>query len=342
MRRLIRTAFTIIMMFSLAMACAPQSAPVPQQPFYFAVQIKTQNDFRVALLDQTGETVLTLPGSSSSPSFSPDGNLYYAAQIFSHNWQFYQIYRLDLNTKETLQLSDGTTNDDSPAVSRASSQNEEQVAFVSHQMPITKPQDGYWRICLMDRQGKNRRFLDPTGEAVQFNPTWSPDGTKIAYIRRSTLEEIEKDQTMRSSLKIYDLATQTSRDILPAEYLVAYPSWSPQGDLIAFSVLEQKKISSLWVVRPDGTGARRLTSDHDDKHASWSPDGRTLLFSREEGNRRVICQVDLETSKVNPFFEKQLKKFLQENAEQAILEFPQIYFLPKTEVSGEQQKDEKK
>ncbi|MFA6165323.1 MAG: hypothetical protein WC700_01815 [Gemmatimonadaceae bacterium] len=39
--------------------------------------------------------------------------------------------------------------------------------------------------------------------------------------------------------------------------------------------------SEIYVVRPDGTGLRRLTRDlYNDLYAHWSPDGRHIVFSR--------------------------------------------------------------
>jgi Tol biopolymer transport system component len=329
---------TIILMFILAMACSPRPPQTPLQPCYFAVRVETKDDAMVILMDQTGEAIVTLPTGSTSPSFSPDRSLYYAAPVLFDDWEFFQIFRLDLDTRETIRLSDGTSNNDSPACSWGG----DQIAFISHQIPVTKIEDGYWRIALMDSEGNNRRFLDQTGEIQQLSPIWSPDGKKIVYVRRSTIQEMEKENCIRSTLKIHDLDTHTSQDLLPVDYLVAYPSWSPQGDLIAFTVLEQENKSSLWVVRADGTGTRRLTSDHNDTQASWMPDGRSLLFSREEGKRRVICEVNLESLQVTPFFERQLSKLLGDKAGEAILEFPRIYFLPKPEAGENGQEKPKK
>jgi len=50
--------------------------------------------------------------------------------------------------------------------------------------------------------------------------------------------------------------------------------------LIAFSI-EQGDYSDLYVIRPDGTGLRRLTntSDSTEEAPTWSPDGRRIVYS---------------------------------------------------------------
>jgi Tol biopolymer transport system component len=59
------------------------------------------------------------------------------------------------------------------------------------------------------------------------------------------------------------------------------PAWSPDGTLIAFASRRDGR-SHIYMMRPDGTGLRRLTSaSMDDAHPTWSPDGRRIAFARE-------------------------------------------------------------
>jgi Tol biopolymer transport system component len=59
------------------------------------------------------------------------------------------------------------------------------------------------------------------------------------------------------------------------------PAWSPDGKQIAF-VSGRDGVGHVFVMKPDGTGTRRVTNTRkDDAHPSWSPDGKWLVFSRE-------------------------------------------------------------
>src|SRR5690606_116836 len=60
------------------------------------------------------------------------------------------------------------------------------------------------------------------------------------------------------------------------------PIWSPRGDWIAFTNQSGGRWS-IGVVRPDGTGERRLTESFQDEAPSWSPNGRVIVFSRTAG-----------------------------------------------------------
>lgn len=63
-------------------------------------------------------------------------------------------------------------------------------------------------------------------------------------------------------------------------------SWSPDSQYIAFSAPDNLSFSGqaydIWVVKPNGTGLRRLTDDPNfrDLTPAWSPDGNWIAFSR--------------------------------------------------------------
>jgi Tol biopolymer transport system component len=90
-----------------------------------------------------------------------------------------------------------------------------------------------------------------------------------------------------------------------------YPAWSPDGKELAFS-REESGLRSIFIKDLSSGDERRITnSKFDDIQASWSPDGRTILFVRSihpgrklepgdvfglflDGN---IWSVDVETQK---------------------------------------------
>jgi TolB protein len=64
-------------------------------------------------------------------------------------------------------------------------------------------------------------------------------------------------------------------------YFQTEPAWSPDGTEIAFAS-RREGTAHIYVMKADGTGARRLTSGKlADDHPAWSPDGRQILFARE-------------------------------------------------------------
>ncbi|MGI9481829.1 MAG: Tol-Pal system protein TolB, partial [Hyphomicrobiales bacterium] len=57
---------------------------------------------------------------------------------------------------------------------------------------------------------------------------------------------------------------------------------SPRCDLVAFTKMNQGQFQ-IGVMRPDGSGERILTSGYHNEGPTWAPNGRVLMFFREEG-----------------------------------------------------------
>jgi Tol biopolymer transport system component len=81
------------------------------------------------------------------------------------------------------------------------------------------------------------------------------------------------------------------------------PKWSPDGQWIAF--VEQTEdngwLHSIFVMKADGQGARRLTFHHDvtATPGTWSPDSRRLVYSLWlwQEKKYQLCIVELESGK---------------------------------------------
>ena len=129
-------------------------------------------------------------------------------------------------------------------------------------------------------------FLVGDGFARSSAATLRPlAGSKVAFTRglRYGLPEDPK----RASVHVLDL-TRSRQTRLGGE-LDGRPRWSPDGTLIAFSTEE----GDIYVVRPDGTGRRRITSvDKPGRGGGtsgpeWSPDGTKLAIIKG-GQLRVV------------------------------------------------------
>lgn len=62
------------------------------------------------------------------------------------------------------------------------------------------------------------------------------------------------------------------------------PSYSADGNRIAFAQNGPGLTNQIWIMRADGTKRHRITSGHNDAHPAFSPNGRSIVFGREGGS----------------------------------------------------------
>lgn len=136
-----------------------------------------------------------------------------------------------------------------------------------------------WDIFVMKADGSERRQLthDP---GPQFDPSWSPDGMRIAY-RDSRFGINHNDE-------IYVMKADGSGQINPTRNPANEwsPAWSPDGKKIAFAS-DREGLPKIYLMNPDGTSLVRLTQV-EGEYPSWSPDGKKIAFaSSRDGNYEI-------------------------------------------------------
>lgn len=144
----------------------------------------------------------------------------------------------------------------------------------------------------------SRKEVNLTQGAGGVDPSWSPDGTRIAF-------SSARDGN-------YEIYTMTSwgdeiKRLTETEWAEAEPSWSPDGTRIAYtSHLKQIRYdcgfmstgrpaegidadrTGVYVMATDGTNHVGLVATSGGLEATWSPDGKHLaLVVNVKGDRQI-------------------------------------------------------
>ncbi len=121
-------------------------------------------------------------------------------------------------------------------------------------------------IFVMNADGTNQTNLTNSSDTYDYTPTWSPDGTKLAFIS-------EPLEYYDSEIFVMDADGSNLFALTDDEGQAYKATWSPDGSKIAYLRNVNGDVD-IYVVNADGTNPTRLTptSAIYDKPV-WSPDG---------------------------------------------------------------------
>ena len=179
------------------------------------------------------------------------------------------------------------------------------IAFVSKRA-------GHAHIYVMHADGTGSRRLT-SGAADDTRPSWSPDGREIAFSRGGELDAVpaaggvvhrisrglggdaaDPAWSPDGKLVAYDyrrpgFSTREvwvvradgsgARAVSKLQRSSALPTWSPQGNRLAFQSDTHGGHFEIYSIALDGSGLRRETrSEIDTIDPAWSPGGSTIAF----------------------------------------------------------------
>jgi hypothetical protein len=132
----------------------------------------------------------------------------------------------------------------------------------------------YQGIGLMEpEEGADPITISPHGlNHVLYAPSWSPDGTRIAY------QATEFGAAPRAAIVVVDANGGTPDTLLFEEARIFGIDWSPSGDEIVFSSNRAGDFELWSLPLMGGEPARITTSPSNESQPRWSPDGSKIAF----------------------------------------------------------------
>lgn len=148
--------------------------------------------------------------------------------------------------------------------------------------------DYKYRLMISDFDGHNEVEILRSREPL-MSPSWSPDGTKLAYA---------SFENKRQQIFIQDIYTQKREKVSGFKGINSAPRFSPDGKKLAM-VLSKDGNPDLYTLDLATKVVTRITKNRAiDTEPSWSPDGKSLVFTSERGGKPQIYQVNLDSRRI--------------------------------------------
>ena len=261
----------------------------------------------VGARDTTAVPIIRSTDLDNEPAFSPSFDATESAMFF-HAGRDGSLLKASIDGDGSVLEVTTIVNDGARNYHVRASPDGSRIAFDSDR-------DGERAVYVATRDGRNRRRVSGSGYAAV--PTWSPDSTRLAFIRAEPgrpgvwnvwTADIATNESRRLTshsigqawggswfpdnhrlayshedrLLVLDTITGDER-MFPSPVkgsLVRTPAVSPDGRSVVFQVFRQ----GTWLLDlSDGT-MRRILEDPSADEFAWSPDGRRIAFqSRRSG-----------------------------------------------------------
>ena len=222
------------------------------------------------------------------------------------------LFVADADGKNERRLVTVGESDSSPALSL----NGQWVAFTSEKMG----QSDIYRVHL-DGTGIEQLTSDP---ACDDQAALSPDGNTLAFMSTRG--------NGHANIWLLDIPTKKYKNLTNSRAGNFRPAWSPDGKWIAFSSdrdsnpgpiplhWEHMQSTGIYVVRPDGTGLRRITRVGGVAGSpAWSADSKNILYyetdelgaymAKNNASRIEIVSVDVATGQKKGYTASNETKF---------------------------------
>ena len=208
----------------------------------------------VALLALSQKSEASFPGKNGRIAFEGDRDTGGTGDSFT------EVITVSLDGTGMKQLTSA-----SGSGNPTFSPNGEKIAYAANYGADTRG------IYVINRSGTSKKALTDNNNLPEYGPTWSPDGTKIAFVDGPDIWTVKPDGSGRHNL------TNT-----PNSY-EEDPDFSPDGKKIAFASKGKYKKPDIYTMQLDGSELTNVTDSRyvGEEDCVWSPSGTAIAYRKD-------------------------------------------------------------
>ena len=167
----------------------------------------------------------------------------------------------------------------------------EEGAFNTHISYITvtrdKTNNKLYQLAIADADGYNEKVIFSSPQPL-MSPSWSPDGTRLAYV---------SFVNGRPEIFVQNIFSAKKTKMVSFKGLNNAPRWSPDGKYLALT-LSKDGNPEIYIMNINSRKLTRITNSYAiDTEPEWLPESKGLIFTSDRGGSPQLYEIKLNEYK---------------------------------------------